>query len=387
MIDKEHCGLIYVISCAVNNVYPSEQILGQYSLDALFTISKNHSISALVGYALQHNNAYKQSGSLFVEWELSQNKILRKTILMDEERKRILQYMDSNDIWYVPLKGIVLKDYYPAYGLREMSDNDILFDASCQCEMKDYMVSIGYDVVSYGNHQDDIYHKQPVYNFELHRTLFASLFKTLYDYYANIKERLIKDQGNKCGYHFRKEDFYIYIIGHAYEHYRLGGTGLRTLIDVFLYNKKEKGLDRVYIGQELKKTELFSFERYCRVVSNKLFSNPKSNSIESLSESEKKFLWYILSSGTYGTSENYIRNMLKEKSNNKTITKKPVYRYYISRLFPNLSWYKYHIPFVYKYKVLVPFYCVYRWIKSVPKIKSILKEIRTTNDILNNKKK
>ena len=120
MIDKEHCGLIYVISCAVNNVYPSEQILGQYSLDALFTISKNHSISALVGYALQHNNAYKQSGSLFVEWELSQNKILRKTILMDEERKRILQYMDSNDIWYVPLKGIVLKDYYPAYGLREI---------------------------------------------------------------------------------------------------------------------------------------------------------------------------------------------------------------------------------------------------------------------------
>lgn len=380
---KNYRCLLYVISCAVNNKQPSEEILNKYPIEQLYNQSKRHSISALVGNTIKDTDYYSKSISISKDWNVTTNKVLRKTVLMDIEREKIFQYMDSNGIWYAPLKGIILKYYYPAYGLREMSDNDILFDVSYQREMKDYMVSIGYDVVSYGNHQDDIYHKKPVYNFELHRMLFASIFETLYEYYADIKDKLIKDDDNKCGYHFSKEDFYVYIIGHAYEHYRLGGTGLRTLIDVYLYNSKEKNLDKAYIRQELKNTKLSGFERYCRVVSNKLFSKPELFDFDSLNEKEKKFLEYILGSGTYGNSENNIRNRLKEKSKNKSISKKSVYKYYLSRLFPDLSWYKYHKPFVYKHKILIPFYCVYRWIRSIPKTKTIIKEVKVTNKIFN----
>lgn len=36
--------------------------------------------------------------------------------------------MEQRGIWYLPLKGIILKEFYPSVGMRQMSDNDILFD-------------------------------------------------------------------------------------------------------------------------------------------------------------------------------------------------------------------------------------------------------------------
>ena len=53
---------------------------------------------------------------------------MRKALLFDAERKGILDFMEQRGIWYLPLKGVVLKDYYPAVGMRQMSDNDILYD-------------------------------------------------------------------------------------------------------------------------------------------------------------------------------------------------------------------------------------------------------------------
>lgn len=63
------------------------------------------------------------------------------------------------DMLYLPLKGIIMKDYYPSVGMRQMSDNDILFDADAWERMEKHMISEGYkaEYVGKGNH--DAYHK------------------------------------------------------------------------------------------------------------------------------------------------------------------------------------------------------------------------------------
>mgnify|MGYP002969688486 CR=1 FL=1 len=82
------------------------------------------------------------------------------------------------DMLYLPLKGIIMKDYYPSVGMRQMSDNDILFDKAYAKQIRDYMsdndilfdadawermekhmISEGYkaEYVGKGNH--DVYHK------------------------------------------------------------------------------------------------------------------------------------------------------------------------------------------------------------------------------------
>ena len=77
--------------------------------------------------------------------------------------------MDSEHIWYLPLKGIILKDYYPSVGMRQMSDNDILFDADAWERVEKHMLSEGYETESVGKGNHDVYQKAPVYNFEMHR--------------------------------------------------------------------------------------------------------------------------------------------------------------------------------------------------------------------------
>ena len=58
------------------------------------------------------------------------------------------------DMLYLPLKGIIMKDYYPSVGMRQMSDNDILFDADAWERMEKHMISEGYkaEYVGKGNH-------------------------------------------------------------------------------------------------------------------------------------------------------------------------------------------------------------------------------------------
>ena len=88
----------------------------------------------------------------------------------------------------MPLKGAVLKDLYPKHDMRQMADNDILFDVTCQKEIRDYFVSHGYEVISYAKGNHDVYEKPPVYNFEMHTALFGAGHNEVWaKYYENVK--------------------------------------------------------------------------------------------------------------------------------------------------------------------------------------------------------
>lgn len=63
------------------------------------------------------------------------------------------------DMLYLPLKGIIMKDYYPSVGMRQMSDNDILFDADAWERMEKHMISEGYEAEYVGKGNHDVYHK------------------------------------------------------------------------------------------------------------------------------------------------------------------------------------------------------------------------------------
>ena len=57
--------------------------------------------------------------------------------------------------------------------MRQMSDNDILFDANFCDEIEEYMKSQGYEAVSVGVGNHDVYEKEPALNFEMHRSLYG----------------------------------------------------------------------------------------------------------------------------------------------------------------------------------------------------------------------
>lgn len=365
--------MIYLASFGINSKgKPDEKCLERYrtneeNIKELFRMSAKHFIDALVGTTL------KRAGVVLPKyWEERMVKAVRKVLLFDVERKKLCAWMDRERIWYLPLKGIILKEYYPSIGMRQMSDNDILFDADAWERVEKHMLSEGYETESVGNGNHDVYQKAPVYNFEMHRSLYGKGHDERWvEYYSDIKDCLIPDRADdRCyGYHMSDEDFYIYITSHAYKHYSGSGTGLRTLLDFYAYlNAKEDSLDFDYIRTACKKLGIDDFEQHNCILCRKVFAPQQTynqDSFEqSLSADELEMLQYYLSSGVYGTFERMVANRMEKQTKadgKKNLSKLNYYRH---RVFPGMELYE-NYPLLVKHRFLIPAYWFYRIVRML----------------------
>lgn len=339
--------LIYLITCSVNNIIPDRERIEKINLDELYELSKYHSVGATINKALEDAGIKDKR---FIE---RYEKTTRNNILFNIEREKVLNEFEKNGIWYMPLKGCLIKDYYPKMGMRQMSDNDILFDMNYRSKVKDIMESLGYKIEEYEESNHDAYCKEPIYYFELHTKLFEeSLHKNYHDYYIDMKRIMKKDNNNKYGYHLSDEDFYIYITTHEAKHYKTYGTGIRGLIDcyIILKNKMNK-LDWKYIKQELDKLGVTDYEKRRRKLAMKLFSKVK---FPKLNEEEIKILEYYMTSGTHGKYSNFVKGKLKNQSK---------ISYILSCVFISRERMNAYLPFTAKSPLLYPLGVVIRFFK------------------------
>lgn len=386
-LQRELSGhMIYLVSCALHDTVPEKKLVEKIDLDALYRLAASHSLAALVCMALDAAGIFGSADPVLVKkWTDTKYKAVRKNLLLDTEREEIFRQMDAEGIWYLPLKGVVLKELYPEYGARQMADNDILFDASRREDMKKLMAERGYEITRYGKGNHDIYEKPPVYCYEMHVSLFGKGHREKWqDYYKNVKERLIPDGAGSYGYHFGDEDFYIYLVTHAYKHFDDGGTGLRSLADMYLYIwKKGRSLDWDYIKTELRKLEAAGFEEKSRVLAVKLFSDPVPFEKIKMTEEEQGLLDVFVGSGTYGTMRKHVESSLKKMGRDGgKIDGRVKIKYCLGRLFPGMEWYESNAPFCYKHKWTIPFYDVFRIIRGIlGKTGKIREELRAVREI------
>lgn len=353
-MNKTAKDLIYLLTCAVNGIMPDTARVKAMDLEQLYRLAKAHTLRAAVFIALRSAGVQDSS------FQQAYNKAVRKNVMLDVERTAIFERFEQQGIWYMPLKGSILKELYPENGMREMADNDVLYDSTRQTEVKKIMLSMGYSAESVGKTHHDVYMKPPVLNFELHTKLFGAA-SDFYDYYQNPKQLMIPDEGSKYGFHFSDEDFYVYMLAHEYKHYSAGGTGLRSLLDcyVFLRNKGDS-LDWAYINEQTEQLTIAGFEREQRELANKVFS---SVTLPDLTEHEQELLDYYLTSCTYGTKTRSAENTVKKhyaKSHSKS-----KFSFIWARLFPDMEFMKQYYPFFYRHRLLLPVGYVWRWCKGI----------------------
>ena len=344
---KTALDLAYLAACALRGTAPEGARVRAMDVDLLYRTASRHLLTAITAAALE------SAGVRDPRFAQELAKAIRKVLLMDRERKAVLERLEQAGIWYMPLKGSVLKELYPAIGMRQMADNDILYDVTRSEDVREIMESLGFTTVMYVQNQynHDHYDKEPVCNFEMHRALFApSAPENLFQYYRNVRDRLVKDEGNAFGYHFTDEDFYLYMIAHEYKHYSGGGTGLRSLLDTYVYlNKYGETLNRDYLSGELEQLGLTEFEQQNRTLALDLFQR------KPLSDEEREMLDYILSSGTYGTVENRVKNQIQFYGGG-VVGK---IRYCFRRVFLPMDSVQSAFPLFYRHRILLamlPFY-------------------------------
>ena len=352
--------MLYLTICVIRGKTPDMQRIEAMDLNQLFEACEKNILTACTAYALESvgikNHKFTQA----------KEKAIRKNILMDAERKKILNRLEQEKIWYMPLKGAILKDWYPKLGMRQMSDNDILFDSKYRTKVRDIMLEAGFTCKNFTKGNDDSYSKPPVCNFEMHKTLFASAHVgKLYEYYQNIKTKLIKDENTQYGYHFKPEDFYLYLTAHEYKHFAVGGIGLRSLVDAYIFLKKySDSMDWDYLNTELKILQIHEYEQKRRNLVDKIFNE------KPLSKEETAMLEYYIFSCAYGNLENKIEH------NFERLGKGSKTNYLFKRLFPPMEEIATYWNFFYRHKWLLPILWIYRPIKGLfTKKEKICKEI------------
>ena len=279
---------------------------------------------------------------------------MRKLGLFDIERGKICEKLNEAGIWYLPLKGIVIKDFYPEFGMREMSDNDILCDASKMAQVREIMEAFGYECEEYRLTNHDNYKKLPTLEFEMHRLLFEKDAVPEFDaYYENIIEKAVCKES--CEYALTDEDFYIYQLVHSIKHLYDSGVGLRALTDIYVFLNKFTAR-REYIDRELKALGIDREERVMASLAHKLFSPEKPLDELSFTPEEENILAIILQSGANGTLSQSIKNQASRDifAENTEITGKNKRAYIRSRLFPKPEAYEISHPFFYKHKAFRP---------------------------------
>lgn len=354
--------LIELLSCAVNEteckLSPEE-----VDFDELYTLSKAHEVRSAVAFALE------SAGIADRRFTQAKLKAKRKLGLFDIEREKICEKLSDAGIWYLPLKGIVMKDFYPRYGMREMSDNDILCDSTKMPQVREIMESLGYTCESYGEWNHDVYQKPPTLEFEMHHSLFKERDAlSLKEYYHHVFDRLTHKGG--CEYAFTDEDFYIYMLAHTYKHFSNSGTGLRPLLDIYVYLTTHLALDSSYVAREIESLRLTEFERITRDLARKLFDKEK------LSEEDRELLPLFLDSSLYGTVEQQKYNRLTRLLDGRD-TKRAKTRYFFNRVFLNGDQLEKHYPFFAKNKWLLPILYLYRPFKGLfRRPKEIMRETK-----------
>ena len=290
-VSQSTLDVCHLASCAVREEAPDAKRVAAMDLDAVYRVSERHLLASACSTALE------AAGVVDDRFTQARGKAIRKVAAMDLERARLFALMDANGIWHAPLKGCVLEGVYPVYGMRQMSDNDILFDAGRAEEVRDMMASLGFSCEHFGRGAHDVYFKEPVCNFELHRMLFAPTYdERTHAYYADPLRLLVPDRKGSFGLHFTDEDFYVYVTTHAHKHYSGGGTGLRTLLDTYVFlRERGEALDWDHVRAELATLGLTEFEQMCRVLSERVFEG------EGLAKADLAILAYVQDSGAYGT--------------------------------------------------------------------------------------
>ena len=339
-MEKFYDTFIQTVKCGVGwGELPKE---GDWN--KLFFLAKRHGLESIF------YNAIKDAEQVPDELKEAAKKqyLAQMAQQMSQEyyAETFFEALRARGIRYMPLKGYVLRSLYPIPEHRTSCDVDVFYDREHGEDIEEILTALGFT-----NEGDSVNHAQWTYQkttLETHHDLAAQ--KDLYQaYYEDVWSRLKTEDGVR--YDFTDEDFYIYFMLHGAKHFSGGGFGMRTLLDIYIYNQA-KVLDRAYIQAELEKLQIWTFTLQMERLSRVLFADEEGDeTTELLSE-------YIFQSGTYGTEVN---TAIRRGLQNNRSAKKAKRAYIITTIFPPYSLMKILYPVLEKAPILLPFAWVYKW--------------------------
>ena len=315
-------------------------------LPKLYALSQAHDVVHLVSDALVKLG-------MLGEDKLSQNFKRQKMVAVlryeriNFELERICQVLETGQIPFIPLKGAVLRSYYPEAWMRTSCDIDVLVAKEhLEDAARILTKQLEYRNAGKGSHDISMFSPGGVH-VELHYELIEDgISKKAGKVLSTVWDQSHPREGSVYYHELTDEVFYFYHVAHMAKHVMLGGCGIRSFLDLWLMDHR---LEYNIARREklLADGELLTFARVTRKTADVWFSE------EIPDEIIFRMQEYILQGGIYGTKHNRIVV-------GRTRQRGQIH-YALGRIFLPYNVIKYHYPILQKYKWLLPFMELRRW--------------------------
>jgi len=315
----------------------------QNTFGEIYKLSKKHDVLHLVIHALEING---------VRFEPQVQEMLTDKLHLAVFRVEQIEYelaqvrmlFQGERIDYVPLKGAVIRKYYPEPWFRTCCDIDVLVRE----EQLERAVSLLCDTLGY-THCGKAYHDVSLLSpsgvhLELHFNILEKL-ENIDGVLSSVWEN-VEQQENGYEYQMTNEFLLFHVLAHSSYHFLCGGCGIRPILDLYLM-ERDMPYQKEKVEKLVQKCGLTKYREGLLALGRAWFDG------EPLNEKWEDMQAYILGGGVYGNMQNRMV-LAHAKVGGKG-------RYFLRRVFMPYNDLKEVYPSLKGKKWLTPFYQIRRW--------------------------
>ncbi len=345
-----------------------EEIIASLSgenLEKLYILAKKHDLVHLAGDAL-HKLGALGDDTVSQKFKQAAIQAVYRYARLNRAYQSICKVLEEAKIPFMPLKGSVLRDYYPEPWMRTSCDIDILLHQ----ENVQPAIAVLTQVLQYR------FEKQWFYEYSLfspegvHLELHSNTIEKVES--GSCEEVLrqaweLSNAEEGCTYKhiMTGEMFYFYHIQHMSKHFTHGGCGIRPFLDIWVMNH------RMQISPQkrqalLEKGELIKFSTAAEALAEAWFAGAKADGLS------QQMGQLVITGGMYGNKANQAVIGGAQKGSRV--------KYVLSRIFMPYDQLQYVYPVLQKNKWLYPFCQILRWLQMLfgGGVGTALREIKAT---------
>ena len=326
--------------------------LSEEEIKALYSLSKSHDLTHLLVQPIEKNKLI-ENASLLAPFQKEMYMAVYRYGRLNHELDRLCVALEEAKIAFIPLKGSILRYYYPEPWMRTSCDIDVFVDKENLAPAIDCLKDkLGYTEKGHGPHDVSLYSQSGIH-IELHYELIedervngvSRMLGKVWDYSRPADGYIYR-------YEMTDEMFYFYHIAHMAKHFEIGGCGVRPFLDIWVLNHRIE-YDKGKRDNLLKDGDMLVFAKAAEHLSEVWFGECEHTDITLKMEE------YLIDAGVYGSMANSVSVNYAKKGGKL--------KYLLSRIWIPYEKLKYVYPSLEGKRILTLFYQIRRWCRIFSK--------------------
>lgn len=213
---------------------PKDALDGE-AVSAVVRLADVHDVTGVIFTALSECGVINPSDKIYADKEEAEELSYFRIKRLNHSFKEITETFENSGIDYLPLKGSVIRNYYPDPLMRLSADIDILVrEADLDAAVKALVKRQGYKVTSGKTFHDisiytaDGMHLELHFNVKENHPRLDSVLARAWDYALPVSNK-------RHEFAFTPEFFVFHLLSHMAYHFINGGCGVKPFTDLWIY--------------------------------------------------------------------------------------------------------------------------------------------------------